>query len=162
MRDRIAIGNRAAKRWRPGRAMIGVLAVLVAVGVTAGILVTNLAEDDDDALVAAVRAYVDAIARGDASRANAMVDPVAAVAAVSSIGSALAAHAEARAVLAGLSDASALGAICVIAGVGTTSAPEDRAPIVGLLPPAVGGEFVALLLTAVITDARADTHGRAR
>jgi hypothetical protein len=70
-----ASGTDAAKRWRPGkRVKIGalVLAVLLVVGVTVGFIVTNL---NRDAPLAEVRAYVDAIARGDASAANAMVDP---------------------------------------------------------------------------------------
>ena len=49
-----------------------VLAVLLVVGVTGGILVTN---HNVDAPVDAVREYVEAIARGDATTANRLVDP---------------------------------------------------------------------------------------
>jgi hypothetical protein len=61
--------------WRPSRrARISalVLAVLLVAGVTGGILVTN---HNSDAPVAVVRAYVEAIARGDAATANRLVDP---------------------------------------------------------------------------------------
>ena len=65
----------AAAQWRPSRrARIAalVLAVLLVAGVTGGILATN---HNAAAPAAAVRAYVEAIARGDASAANRMVDP---------------------------------------------------------------------------------------
>jgi hypothetical protein len=61
--------------WRPSRrAKVAalVLSVLLVAGITVGIVVIN---HNQDAPVDAVRAYVDAIARGDASAANAMVDP---------------------------------------------------------------------------------------
>jgi hypothetical protein len=61
--------------WRPSkRAKISalVLAVLLVVGVTGGIVVFNR---NVDAPVDAVRAYVDAIARGDATTANRLADP---------------------------------------------------------------------------------------
>ena len=61
--------------WRPGRRVkIGalVVAVLLVAGVTGGILVTD---HNEDAPLDAVRAYVDAIARGDAAAANRLVDP---------------------------------------------------------------------------------------
>jgi hypothetical protein len=61
--------------WRPSRrAKITalVLAVLLVVGVTGAIVISN---HNADAPVAAVREYVDAIARGDAAAANRMVDP---------------------------------------------------------------------------------------
>ena len=65
----------AEERWRPSRrAKISalVLAVLLVAGVTGGVIVMN---HNESAPLDAVRAYVDAIARGDASAANAMVDP---------------------------------------------------------------------------------------
>jgi hypothetical protein len=61
--------------WRPSkRAKVAalVLAVLLVVGVTGGIVVFN---HNVDAPVDAVRAYVDAIARGDATTANRLADP---------------------------------------------------------------------------------------
>jgi hypothetical protein len=72
------ISNSAAPRRRLGRrAKIGafVLAVLLVAGVVGAVIARNAAGSDEDAALAAVRAYVDAIARGDASGANNMVDP---------------------------------------------------------------------------------------
>lgn len=65
----------ASPQWRPSRrAKITalVLAVLVVVGVTGGIVVVN---HNADAPVAVVREYVEAIARGDATTANRLSDP---------------------------------------------------------------------------------------
>jgi hypothetical protein len=65
----------AEEQWRPTRrAKIAalVLSVLLVAGITVTIVVINR---NQDAPVDTVRAYVDAIARGDASAANAMVDP---------------------------------------------------------------------------------------
>jgi hypothetical protein len=65
----------ADERWRPSRRariFALVLAVLLVGGITGGIVVIR---HNESGPVDAVRAYVDAIARGDASAANAMVDP---------------------------------------------------------------------------------------
>jgi hypothetical protein len=60
------------KHWRWAEIGSLALAVLVVAGVVGGYVVTKL---DEHAALAAVRGYVDAIARGDASAANATVDP---------------------------------------------------------------------------------------
>jgi hypothetical protein len=65
----------AEERWRPTRRFriaALVLAVLLVAGITGGVIVMS---HNESAPLDAVRAYVDAIARGDASGANAMVDP---------------------------------------------------------------------------------------
>lgn len=65
----------AEERWRPtrrSRIAALVLAVLLVAGITGGVIVMS---HNESAPLDAVRAYVDAIARGDASAANAMVDP---------------------------------------------------------------------------------------
>jgi hypothetical protein len=71
---------------------------------------------------------------------------IAAVAAIAAAGSAPADRGDAPAVLAGLTNAFSLATICLIANISITTAPEDRAPIVGLLPPVIGGAFIAVLL----------------
>jgi hypothetical protein len=61
--------------WRPSRgAKISalVLAILLVLGITGFVIATN---HNTDAPLAAVREYVDAIARGDAATANRLVDP---------------------------------------------------------------------------------------
>jgi hypothetical protein len=61
--------------WRPSRrAKISalVLSVLLVLGITGFVIATN---HNTDAPLAAVREYVDAIARGDAATANRLVDP---------------------------------------------------------------------------------------
>jgi hypothetical protein len=73
----------------------------------------------------------------------------AAVAALSSIGSTLAERSETPAVLAGLTTASSLGTIAVIAHF-SLHKPAGKASLAGLLPPAAGAMFVAAALIGII------------
>ncbi len=64
-----AVGPRPRRRWW---ILALVAVVLVAAAITGAVVVSGR---NEDAPVEAVRAYVDAIARGDATAANALVDP---------------------------------------------------------------------------------------
>lgn len=68
-------GGTGEPGWRPSRrAKVSalVLAILLVLGITGFVIATN---HNTDAPLAAVREYVDAIARGDAATANRLVDP---------------------------------------------------------------------------------------
>ena len=86
-----------------------------------------------------------------------VVGVVAAVAAMASVGSALAPTLEAPAVLAGLTTPFALGAIMIIAHF-TITTPVDKAPLVGLLPAAAVGLLVPAILLVVLANRRRPAH----